>query len=271
MDILIANYQEPRETIRGLARPDCPHRAAFLEGGQNYGKSHLLKYLKPELAQAAKFVVIELDKRRSVPTPMEILTEVGDSLGWQNFPRLDEAKSEFELRRPLQATVSNVHAEGSFINIQAIAQESEDDRYLLATRLTRYFLEDLKVLDQSLKPLILAFDGYDDSTMSLIDRWFDRNLVPRLCELDHVRLIVCGRAVPHTTVKARVSPGRSIDVTLEGVRDLQEWMPIIAALKRRIPGNATNEQVGFLKGLIQAHKGAPGLIMTEIQMFESEE
>jgi hypothetical protein len=267
--MLIANYHEPQQQIRGLADPNCAVRAVFLEGGPSYGKSYILECLKPQLAPQTQFVVIELDKRRSAPTPVEILTEIGDCLGWDHCSCLDAAKLQIEQNRPILATVANATIHGSYNNIQSIAQESEDDHLLSAMRVTTAFLRDLRQFPPHLRPVILAFDGYD-ADMSLIDRWFDRSLVPGLCKIDHVRLIVCGREVPHTTVKARAGPAQAIEIPLKGVPDERDWMPIISALKRRIPGNASNEQSWYLRGLIRAHRGVPGLIMTEIKLFEAE-
>ena len=271
MEPLFANYNEPRDRIRGLADSACPLRAVFLEGGEHYGKSYLLACLKPELVPPAHMVIVDLDKRRSVPTPIEILTQVGESLGWRYFPNLEaEVERELQRKRSINATVSNVTITGSYNKVEANAQENEGDRLLAAIWVTRGFLDDLRALPVELRPLILAFDGYAPS-MSLIDGWFDRSLVSGLCEIDHVRLIVCGREVPQTTVKARTAPARAIEVPLTGVTELDDWLPIVAALKRRIPGEAASEQSGFMRGVIRAHRGAPGLIMREIRLFDASE
>jgi hypothetical protein len=267
--LLIANYTDPQEKLRGLLSQDCATRAIFIEGEKNFGKSYLLKVVKNNLKERSHFVIVELDKRRSAPSPIEILTEIVDRLGWKIFPRLDAIKHELEGRRPIQATVANVSITGSYNNVQAIAQESEDDRLLLAMRVTREFLEDLRGLPSENLPLILAFDGYDPD-LSLIDRWFDRSLIPGLSDIPHVRSIVCGRKVPETTVKSRTPPGCGVEIILKGVKDPEEWFPIISAMRRRIPGDAVLEKRGYLRGLIAAHKGAPGLIMTEIALFETE-
>jgi hypothetical protein len=260
MDFLIANYHEPRQKIRALADSDCPLRAVFLEGGQHYGKSYLLKSLRSELE--TKLIVVELDKRRTIPTPVEILNEIGTVLGWQHFQRFDAAVRELR-RQPVQAIIRDVTVAGSYNKIEAIAQENEDDRLILAIQLTRSFLQDLGALPSKLRPLILAFDGYDPA-MSLLDRWFDRSLMHGLCQIDHVRIIVCGREVPSITVKERTPAGRRIDVALSGVMDEAEWMSIVVALKRQLPGDAVAVQTGYLRGVIAAFRGAPGLIMAHI-------
>jgi hypothetical protein len=269
MSLLIANYTDPQEKLRALLSCNCAARAVFIEGGPSFGKSHLLKLLRVGSQEQQNLVVVELDKRRSVPAPVEVLSEIGDRLGWYFFPRLDVTIRELEARRPPQASVSNVTIKGSYNQVQAIAQESEDDRLLTAMRATRDFLADLQHMPEKTLPLILAFDGYD-ADASLIDRWFDRSLIPGLSAIESVRTVVCGRVIPETTVKGRVPLGRSVEITLKGVADPEEWLPVIAALKRRIPGNTPAEKVWFMRGIIKAHKAAPGLILTEIMLFEPE-
>jgi hypothetical protein len=61
-----------------------------------------------------------------------------------------------------------------------------------------------------------------------------------------------------------------IEVLLGGVSDEREWLPLIAALKRRLPGAATAEQISFLRGVITALKGVPGGIMPIILSFEAD-
>lgn len=258
--LLIANYVEPRGKLRALAAPDCPFSAVFVEGGEHYGKTFLLECFKSEVS--ARVILVALDKRRVVPAPRELLAEIATLLGWQHFPSFDGAMQAQQ--RPIQASVSNVSVEGSYVNVQAIAQESEDDRLLAAIRLTGAFLEDLRALPEMLRPLILAFDGYDASA-SLIDRWFDRVLVEGLCGIEHARLIVCGRQVPSTTVKRRTPAGRFIEVPLKGVADEQEWMQIIAALKCHLPGDDEGSRAGYLRGIVAAFNGAPGLIVAHLR------
>ncbi|WP_224609379.1 hypothetical protein [Mesorhizobium sp. ESP-6-4] len=246
--------------MRALAAPDCPFHAIFLEGGEHYGKTFLLQWLKTELT--TRVVLIPIDKRRVVPAPLQLLSEIATHLGWQHFPGFDRAMRTQQ--RPIQANVSNVSVEGSYVNVQAIAQESEDDRLLAAIRLTGAFLDDLRALPDTLRPLILAFDGYDAST-SLIDRWFDGVLVEGLCDIEHARLIVCGRQVPSTSMKLRTPAERFIEVPLTGVADEQEWMQIIASLKCRLPGDDDVSRAGYLRGIVAAFKGAPGLILAHLK------
>jgi hypothetical protein len=265
---LIANYVGPRQQICDLTRSNCELRAAFIEGGENFGKSHLLASLTPAIVPPERFCIINLDKRRDVPTPMVVLTEIVGTIGWSYFPKFDAAQREIQNAQRNTATVSNVTIHGSYNNVQAIAQESEEDRLIIAMRATDAFASDLGLLPNNLHPLVLAFDGYDAAT-SLIDRWFDRSLVPRLCEVAHLRLIVSGRTVPHTTVKARTRAAPFVELLLTGVNDEKEWLPIVTALKRRIPGEGV-EQIGFLRGIIAAFKGAPGAIMPIILSLNSD-
>jgi hypothetical protein len=259
---LIANYHEPRGRLRALAAPNCPLRAAFLEGGPHYGKTFLLECLKSEVS--IQVVLISLDKRRDVPAPLQLMAEITTLLGRQHFPRFVSAIQAQQ--RPIHADVRNVSIEGSYINVQAFAQESEDDRLLSATLVTADFLDDLRTVPEMLRPLILAFDGYDAS-MSLIDRWFDRVLVGPLCEIEHVRLIVCGRKVP-LSVKQRSPAGRCIEVPLTGIVDEQEWVNIIAALKWHIPEDDDERRAAHLRGVVGAYGGAPGLILAYLKTLQ---
>jgi hypothetical protein len=137
-------------------------------------------------------------------------------------------------------------------------------------QLTAAFVEDLKALSRAIGPLIVAFDGYDATTMTLIDRWFDRSLIRSLAEVDFVRLVVSGRQLPTTTVKARAVPATTLELSLCGVKEEKEWLQIVLALKRRIPGDADEQRASFLQGLIFAHEGAPGPIMRRIKMLSEE-
>ena len=269
MAALIANYHEPREKIRHLARPDCPIRVLFLEGGENYGKTYLLQCTSDDWKPHAKFVVVELDRRRDVPTPLEILVEISTTLGADNFPHLGAEVSRVQ-QRSLVANASGNTISGTNIRIEALAQESDADRLITSMQLTAAFVKDLKALSEAIGSLIVVFDGFDATTMTLVDRWFDRSLIRSLAEIDFVRLVVCGRQLPTTTVKARAAPATTLELSLRGVSEENEWLPIIAALKRRIPGNADDERAAFLRGLIFAHDGAPGLIMRRIKMLSEE-
>jgi hypothetical protein len=257
---LIANYHEPRSKLRALAAPDCPVRAAFLEGDAHYGKTFLLEILQSEVS--IRVLLIALDKRRAVPTPLELLAQIVTQLGRQYFTTFN--REMVAQQRPIHANVSNISVEGSYVNVQANAQENEDDRLVTAIQVTAAFLDDLRLLPTTLRPLILAFDGYD-SSMVLIDRWFDTVLVRGLCDIEHVRLIVCGRQVPPMTVKRHPPAERCIEVPLTGIADEQEWVDIIAALRCRIPGEDENSRNGYLRGIVAAFRGAPGLIVAHLK------
>jgi hypothetical protein len=269
MSALIANYHEPRQKIRHLAMPDCPVRVLFLEGGENYGKTYLLQCTSDEWKPYAKFVVVELDRRRDVPTPLEILVQISTTLGPKSFPRLQAEVHRVQQRR-LEANANGNTISGTNIKIEVLAQESPSDRLITSMLLTAAFVEDLKALSPPIASLIVVFDGYDAQTMTLIDDWFDRSLIRSLAELDFVRLVVCGRQLPTTTVKSRAVPATALEVCLNGVNEEKEWLPVIAALKRRIPGDADADRANFLRGLIFAHGGAPGLIMQRIKMLREE-
>lgn len=255
---LLANYTVPRAKIRALMDPACPTRVIFLEGEENIGKSYLLSTLRPEIAPVARLAIIDLLKRRGIPTPLEILTEMAATIGSERFPKLLQALQDVT-RRSITASVSGVSIQGSYNRVEAVAQESDDDRFLAALVPTTAFLEDLRSLPTDLQPLLVAFDGYDGAS-PLVDKWFHAVLVPGLCAISHIRLIVSARVIPRERIKQRVSTDVTLDVQLSGVNDVQEWLPIIASLKRRVPGTDV-EQAAFLLGVIRALKGCPGGIM----------
>ena len=258
MTSLVANYTVPRAQIRALTVAACPTRVVFLEGEENIGKSYLLTTLRPEITPAARLAIVDLEKRRGVATPLEILTEMAATIGSERFPKLRQALLEVA-RRPIAATVSGVSIKGSYNNVQAIAEESDDDRLLAAWVPTTAFLTDLLSLTDDMQPLVVAFDGYDGAS-PLVDKWFHLYLAPGLCEIAHIRLVVSARVAPRESLKQRVSTIATLDVKLSGVNDEQEWLPIIVSLKRRVPGSAP-EQAAFLRGVIRALNGRPGGIL----------
>jgi hypothetical protein len=247
---------------RDLAEPDCPLRAVFLEGGPQYGKTFLLECLKSEVK--IRIILVALDKRKDVPTPIQLLSEIVTPIGWEHFPTFSQAMKEQQPH--LHATISNVSVEGSYVNVLANTQENENDRLISAIHVTAGFLNDLR--KALIQPLILAFDGYD-ANMSLIDRWFDSILVQGLCGIEHLRLIVCGREVPTNTVKRRGPAGRFVELLLEGIPDAGEWSQIIAALNCRIPGDDDKNRSFYLRGMVDAFKGAPGHIVTHLKTLTS--
>jgi hypothetical protein len=267
MPELIANYTKPRAQIRELAEHACATRVIFLEGCENIGKSYLLTSTRPEVKPVKRMVIVDLAKRRGVPTPIEILTEISQSVGANQFTRFEAAATEIVSRRPIVATLSNVSINGSYNNVQATAQESDDDRLLVAIRATTAFLEDLAAVANELRPLILAFDGYDEAS-PLVDKWFDICLLPRLCEIDHLRLIVSAREVPKDTIKKRAG-NAAINILLSGVLDEKEWLPIVTVLKRRVPGAENGGPLLYLQGVVQALEGRPGAIMPHLLKLET--
>jgi hypothetical protein len=263
---LIANYTQPRAAIRRLADRNCVTRIALLEGRENIGKSHLLACLKAEIDPPGRLIIIDLNKRRSVPTPIEILTEIAVALGWDKCTLFDAELDRVKSKRPLQATINHVTINGSYNNVEAVAQDSDEDRLIVALRATEALLNDLTGLGDHQWPLIIALDGFDAVT-SLVEKWFDFCL-PRLCEMHQLRLVVSARKVPKEIVERRAIGVPAIEVLLSGVTDEQEWMSLVTQLKRRVPGGAGAEQIGFLRGVVQALNGTPGGIMPFLLTLE---
>src|SRR5208283_1481516 len=147
----------------------CLVRAAFIEGGENFGKSYLLACVLPEVTSPARMVIIDLAKNRAKLNPIDILLYIASRIDVCYFPELDAAVKDIASRQPVSATVSNVTVNGSYNNIQAIAQDNEEDRLYVAIKITESFLEDLRKITNHFQPIIIAIDGYEAAS-TLIDR-----------------------------------------------------------------------------------------------------
>jgi hypothetical protein len=257
----IANYEQPRKRIEELALADSACRAIFIEGGKDLGKTHLLDFVRETCG--INFIVVSLGKQRATPSPKLVLDEIAQELGWARFPRLRGAMRGRSLR-PIQASINDVTILGSHNSIEAIAQETEEDRLIEALELTEHLIEDLRVVTCEIRPLIIAFDHYDEAT-SLIDGWFSRSLVSSLCRLDHIRLIVCGRDVSRTSLKGKIPGARFLELGLEGVRNAEHWLPVVQYEGLTIPFTTYEEKIAFLTAVVEINEGVPGLIMSQLR------
>ncbi|MBN1992835.1 MAG: ATP-binding protein [Anaerolineae bacterium] len=184
------NREPAVDLFHQIMHPQSTHWVLRLLGEGKMGKSHLLTKVFPLLArqsyQAAWAVV---DLRGGITAP-DILHQSCAQLGGETrFPSYYAAYENW-LNQP-RVEVKGLQALLSSISIRAGEQDTDPRR--VERLLTTKFIADLQTLAPD--PVLLMFDALEQSDPA-IQHWLMNELLVSLTPLQHVRVVLAGRAIP---------------------------------------------------------------------------
>ena len=271
MAFAIANYTLHQADLKGLAGPKCDRRFLFLEGPGDYGKTWLLKWLQAD-PRPPGLLYFDLGASHEFLSPSVILATSVGRIGRARFPSYSHY-ADLLLTRPVTATVNDNTITGSNITVTASARgETPAEKLYNAIQLTDRFVEDLVALPPDTPPVIFVFDGGDhaqpDQGLLLINQWLDQSLLPGLLRATCARLIIAGRTVPDWSGKPWSAT--SAGIKLQGVRDANEWIGLVKALRKGYPPKASGNPAQYFEIVIDALQGVPGQIMAVVKNFPEE-
>lgn len=250
-----ADYTEERELFQGLLAPDCRKRILFFRGASGTGKTTLLTHCQSELKDRQDFIHVPIQLRASVVSVPEIFYRLAGRVGWKNLPQFS---GQVASQQPLTGlTLEDIRIEGTQNQIQiALHTEDYSERSTLLAALTERCFADLEARESA---LLLLLDTYEAATSEVKD-WIAGPLLGRVAAGKHVRVLVAGQEVPDDNNIEWGAYSQTRD--LFGVSDASHWMPVVAALNRRIEAP---DPLSWLAGICHAFNGRPASIIQVIK------
>ena len=185
------NTQEVITLFHRLMQKDGDLRVLRLIGGAKMGKSHLLTKVFPHLAQQdyqAHCAILDL--RNQTHTVPDYLHSLCGQLGGQSNSHYFAAYQKW-LNRPKQVGMQQLLALFSRVTISI--KDSSSDLHERDIHFTAQFTKDLSQLED--KALLLLFDSVNHATEDT-QAWLTDTLLVHLAALQHVRIVLAGRALP---------------------------------------------------------------------------
>lgn len=204
---LISQFQQ-------LLQPEAPVRVMYLTGEAKTGKTHMLTRAFPALTDMMtriQYAVIDL--RHPLQSPLDILNRAAYLIGDKTtFAPYHSAYHEWLTRPPIE--IYSLRSVFSLISAPSSHQTGQHIR--MVRHLTDQFVMNLRHLTDQ---LILFFFDAVESADEHTQNWLINSLVSQLANLSHVRVVVAGRVLPHSS-----SADRSFWHTLTPVRDAQAYI-----------------------------------------------
>lgn len=254
MSLTFANYHTERAAFRNLFAGVCDKRILLFKGYSGSGKSSLLKACLVENS-AAKPIGIELrDSRVNVEG---ILRKAALSIGNEQLPCYVRCMQDIASQKQ-EISVSNVVQKGESNSLTVTQNEKNQ---LAATeqrhaKLTEAWFADVENLDT---PLVIAFDTFEH-TGSEVRNWLISSFLSHAAFCNTIRVTIAGQHVPEPGIDLWGQCHALYE--LFGVRDASEWMPVVAALGKKVPSESPLE---WMAGTCNALKGNPSEIIKIIE------
>lgn len=255
MNRTFANYHDERAAFRELFADVCSKRILLFKGASGTGKSSLLKACLNEAEAGRQPINIEL--RDSAVSVTEIFSRSAKRLGWEKLTQFSQCAQELAAHAP-QIQVAGVQQQGETNNLRiALNVQNLGDREHRQTLLTDAWFADVEKLDE---PLVMVFDAYEQAP-SEVKNWLSGPFLSRTAECTGVRIAIAGKSVPDAGIEWNHCHALH---ELYGVSDAREWLPVVAALGKRVPVEPAEIWLG---GICYTLKGQPSAIMEVIKTF----
>lgn len=249
MSTPFANYHKQRAAFGALFVDDCCKRILLLKGGSGSGKTCLLQTCLSEATSVVQPINIQL--RGSAVSVTEIFSRSAKRLGWEKLTQLNQCAQELAAHAP-QIQVTGVQQQGETNNLRiALNVQNPGDREYRQTLLTDAWFADVEVLCE---PLVMVFDTYEQAT-SEVQNWLSGPFLSRIAECTTVRVAIAGQNVPDAGIEWNTC---HILHELFGVKEAREWLPVVAALGKKVPVEPAEI---WLAGICHALDGRPSEIM----------
>lgn len=249
MNRTFANYHNERAAFRELFSNVCGKRIMLLKGASGSGKSSLLKACLNEAAASMQPINIEL--RDSAVSVTEIFSRSAKRLGWERLTQFSQCAQELASQVP-QIKVADVKQQGETNTLRiALNVHNTGDREHRQTMLTDAWFADIEKLEE---PLVMVFDAYEQAP-SEVQNWLSGPFLSRTAECAAVRVAIAGQSVPDAGIEWNHCHALH---ELFGVSDACEWLPVVAALGKKVPVEPAEI---WLAGICHALGGRPSEIM----------
>ena len=253
MTIPIANYETEYQAFEELLVRDCLKSILMFRGESGSGKTTLLTHCLTKVPQSVPLIPIQL--RGSAVSVGEIFNRTGGKLGWENLVSFTKQVADLQGTPKVNIDRNWLAGINNRITI-ALQAEKVADREDRRVALTETLFADLK---QFREPLLFVFDTYEHATTETQD-WISGPFLARITGNKQVRILIAGQSVPQ---EHNIEWGHCCKTHhLFGVPDAKHWMPIVKALKRRIP---FDDPIIWLAGVCHALNGRPKDIMQIIK------
>lgn len=252
MNCTFANYHYERAAFRKLFADVCDKRILLLKGASGSGKSSLLKAC---LNESAGKQPINIQLRDTAVNVTEIFSRSAKRIGWEKLKQFSQCAQELAAQAP-QIQVAGVHQQGETNNLRiALNVQNTVDREYRQTLLTDAWFADIEALGE---PLVMVFDTYEDAPKE-VKNWLSGPFLYRTTECAAVRVAIAGQSVPDAGIEWDHCHALH---ELFGVSDAREWLPVIAALGKKVPVEPAEV---WLAGICYSLKGNPSTIMEVIK------
>jgi hypothetical protein len=252
----IANYREHTQAFNFLLDKDCNKPILLFKGESGTGKSTLMEHCRTLIQKDIYQVSVDL---RNTSNVMQIFFQTGRCLTWDCFENFTQQLGELNRQFNINVNGNTQAGVGNMINVELKAlfenttPEQRAERY---TALTNAWSEDINNLDSQ---CVVLLDVYEQASTE-IKRWIDGDFLSCVADSKQMRVVIAGQTVPQSFEWSRFCELKE----LYGVRDAEEWLPVIRAKGRRIP---IEPQLIFLAGICHALNGNPGAIAKVIDGF----
>lgn len=255
MDFPLADYESERAAFAALLESVCEKRILFFKGESGTGKTSLLRYCQNAAKQSTEVLYVNTDLKGTAIPVAEILSRTSEQLGADRLPTLHKLVANI-VGIP-EVNLDDVKQTGLGNNISISLQvNNPNDKQQRQVALTEALFKDLRGQDQS---VLFIFDTYQEATTEVQD-WIGGPFLARVESASVVRVVMAGQKVPD---------GNNIDWghcctlhELRGVPNAKHWLPVIEAMKLRVPAN---DPLSWLVGICDALKGRPSAIMQHLR------
>jgi hypothetical protein len=262
MPTTIANYQDQRDSFISMLKPSSDKRLLFFRGESGMGKSTLISACVEEIPASILYVDINF-KENPIPLP-----GIFSKIGLRIRPERKQSYMEYlkNISRAQNAQVDHNYLLGINQKLNVYQTENSPDQDEGYVALTEALFYDLSIV----KPLlVISLDTYEDAPTA-VKNWICGPFLYHAVEENKLRVLISGRKVPDTHEHNREWGHCCAVHELSGIRDPEQWLPVIIALNKIIP-SGKREPLSYLAGICDALKGRPDEIMKMIEGFPQRE
>jgi hypothetical protein len=262
MSTTIANYEEPRKSFDALLQRECDRRILLVRGGSGSGKTTLINYCCEQLSKEPLVKVVPIELRGTIVSIAEIFSRVGFHLSWDCLPRFtDRVAALLEGGSSVDIGENQLVGMHNRINV-VLHTGSEVERDQRRAALMDAWFEDLGAVSG---PVLMLFDTFEHAPTE-VQGWLSGPFLTRAARTDSIRVVIAGQNVPNSI---NIEWGHCCHChDLYGVREARHWMPVLQAMRRRIP---FADPETWLAGACHALEGSPDAIMKLIGGLPGEE
>jgi len=255
MCIPLADYQKERAAFDALLDPDCKKRILLFHGESGSGKTTLLSSCRDSVKQGAQISYVNIDLKGTAVSVAEILSRTSDRLPVAQLPNLRQKVAELEGLPAVDLDNVKLTGFGNKLNV-TLQVNDPNDRESRRLSLTDALFADLRAFTQ---PVLFILDTYQDATTEVRD-WISGPFLARLDAAIQVRVVIAGQNVPDEN---NLDWGHCCSShRLKGVPDAKHWVPVVDAMKLRVPASDT---LSWLVGVCGLLKGRPSEIMQHLR------